>query len=486
MEQIQRGAVYIRVSTADQLEFSPTAQLKAIKDYAHKNNIFIDDDYIYIDEGISGRKAEKRPAFMKMIATAKSKPTPFDIILVHKFDRFARNREDSIVYKSLLKRECNIKVVSITEQLEDDKFSVILEAMLEAMAEYYSLNLSDEVKKGMTEKAEKGGVQTIPSYGYKIEKNQYIIIEEEAEIVKLIFEKYVYQNKGFLEIAKEINNLGARTHRGNKFENRTIEYILRSPIYVGKMRWTTSGKRSRNDYNNPDTLIVQGNHKAIISQELFDLAQEKILKQKARANKFQRTSSPSEWWLRGLLRCSMCGSTLVKCGQKYLHCNAYAKGTCACTSSIALADAKELIINQIKNDINTTTPKISIISTENSTNELIIIQNQLSKIDTKLNRAKQLYLEEVDTLEEYKKNKAMIENEKLQLEKKLKELEKKNKSSDANKIFKKNLQNVYETLISNADEKTKYEVAHSIIKNIIFDKNNATLDLEYYLQSTVK
>lgn len=144
---IQYGACYIRVSTDEQTEFSPDAQLRALKDYARKNDIVLSKEHIYIDEGISGRKAEKRPAFMKMIATAKSKPKPFDVILVHKFDRFARSREDSVVYKSLLKKEANIKVVSITETIEDDKFSVILEAMLEAMAEYYSLNLADEVKR---------------------------------------------------------------------------------------------------------------------------------------------------------------------------------------------------------------------------------------------------------------------------------------------------------------------------------------------------
>jgi len=136
----QTGACYIRVSTDDQTEFSPDAQLKAIKDYAKKNNITLTKQYVYIDEGISGKKAEKRPAFMEMIATAKLKPRPFDVILVHKFDRFARSREDSVVYKSLLKKEAGIKVVSITESIEDDKFSIILEAMLEAMAEYYSIN----------------------------------------------------------------------------------------------------------------------------------------------------------------------------------------------------------------------------------------------------------------------------------------------------------------------------------------------------------
>lgn len=122
---IKRGACYIRVSTNDQLEFSPDAQLKAIKKYAKDKNIIIDDDYVFVDEGISGRKASKRPAFQEMIKIARSKPKKFDVILVHKFDRFARSREDSVVYKSLLKKECDIRVVSITESIEDDKFSVI-------------------------------------------------------------------------------------------------------------------------------------------------------------------------------------------------------------------------------------------------------------------------------------------------------------------------------------------------------------------------
>ena len=138
----QYGACYIRVSTDDQTEFSPDAQLRALKEYARKNNILLTKQHIFIDEGISGKRADKRPEFMRMIAMAKSKPKPFDVILVHKFDRFARSREDSVVYKSLLKKEANIKVTSITETIEDDKFSVILEAMLEAMAEYYSLKFS--------------------------------------------------------------------------------------------------------------------------------------------------------------------------------------------------------------------------------------------------------------------------------------------------------------------------------------------------------
>ena len=187
------AAAYIRVSTDDQLEFSLDAQIKALKDYAKRNDMIILNEHIYADEGISGKRADKRPAFMKMIATSKKKPRPFDVILVHKFDRFARSREDSVVYKSMLKRESGIRVISITEQIEDDKFSVILEAMLEAMAEYYSLNLSDEVKKGMTEKATRGELQANPSFGYRAENNQLVIVEEEAKYVRFIFEKFANQ-----------------------------------------------------------------------------------------------------------------------------------------------------------------------------------------------------------------------------------------------------------------------------------------------------
>ena len=162
METWQEAACYIRVSTEDQTEYSPEAQRRALEHYARQHQLTISPEHVYIDAGISGRRAETRPAFMAMIAAAKKRPPPFSVILVHKFDRFARNREDSIVYKSMLRRQCGVQVVSITEHLEDDKMSLILEAMLEAMAEYYSINLGDEVRKGMREKARRGELQTAP------------------------------------------------------------------------------------------------------------------------------------------------------------------------------------------------------------------------------------------------------------------------------------------------------------------------------------
>ena len=103
------AAAYIRVSTDDQLEYSPDSQLEKIRLYAERNQILLPKEFIFVDEGISGRKTKNRPAFNEMIGLAKRKPKPFDVILVWKFSRFARNREDSIVYKSMLRKEHNIE-----------------------------------------------------------------------------------------------------------------------------------------------------------------------------------------------------------------------------------------------------------------------------------------------------------------------------------------------------------------------------------------
>lgn len=136
------GALYIRVSTDKQEELSPDAQKRLLLDYAKKNKILVNPEHIFMENGISGRKAQKRPEFQKMISLAKAKPAPFQVILVWKFSRFARNQEESIVYKSMLKKQCGIDVVSTSEPLIDGPFGSLIERIIEWMDEYYSINLS--------------------------------------------------------------------------------------------------------------------------------------------------------------------------------------------------------------------------------------------------------------------------------------------------------------------------------------------------------
>ena len=148
-----------------------------------------------------------------MIGLAKRNPKPFDVILVWKYSRFARNREDSVVYESMLRKELDIDVISISEDVGDDKMSILFEAMIEAMDEYYSINLAEEVKRGMTEKAKRGGVLSIAGYGYKVENGEYVIVPEEAEIIRKVFNDYANGN-GYLTIAKALNAMGIKSHKG--------------------------------------------------------------------------------------------------------------------------------------------------------------------------------------------------------------------------------------------------------------------------------
>lgn len=160
-----KAALYARVSSEKQeVDLSISAQFKALREYAAKYGHEVVAEFI--DEAESGRTAD-RPQFMRMIAAAKRKEKPFAIILVWKFSRFARNREDSIVFKALL-RKCGVQVISINEPTEDTPTGKLFEAMIESIDEFYSANLGQEVTRGMRESASRGFyVSAKAPYGYK-------------------------------------------------------------------------------------------------------------------------------------------------------------------------------------------------------------------------------------------------------------------------------------------------------------------------------
>lgn len=479
---MERAALYIRVSTDDQAEYSPTAQRKALYAYAQRNNMSIDPDHIYVDEGFSGRSANKRPAFMRMVGAAKGKPKPFDVILVHKFDRFARNREDSVVYKSLLRSKCGIKVISITEHMEDDKFSIILESMLEAMAEFYSINLSEEVKKGMTEKATRGELQSRPCYGYTSENNQLVIVEDEARYVRMIFDKYLEGEHSLFRLAKIMNDLGARTKTGKRFENRTLEYILRNPAYTGKLAWTPT-KHKKRDFTLEDTIITPSTHEAIISDADFAKTQEQLDTEKAKNNYKRRPSYEFKHWLSGMLRCSECGASLVYNGNKNypgFQCRSYAGGKCAVSHSVTLKKIEPAVIDGIKSTFTSSNSNYHTVQRpQKTTNEKALLEKQLLSIDDKLQRAKNAYLEGIDTAEEYKQNKGAIQQEKEDLIKRINGL-KIVKMDEA--AFKRKLEQLYDILTSpTASLLAKSNALHESVSKIIYNKATESVDIYYYI-----
>lgn len=463
------AAAYIRVSTDDQAEYSPASQLEKIRLYAERNQILLPKEFIFVDEGISGRKTKNRPAFNEMIGLAKRNPKPFDVILVWKFSRFARNREDSIVYKSMLRKEHNIDVVSVSEDIGDDKLSILIEAIIEAMDEFYSINLAEEVKRGMTEKAKRGGVLSIPGFGYKVENGEYIVVPEEAEIIRKVFNDYV-NGKGLLTIAKALNAMGIKTHRGNKIENRTVEYWLNNPLYIGKTRWNPDGKLSRN-YTADTAIITDGPHEPIIDIETWDKAQKKMQEQKARFRKFFNSDRKGlSHWLTGILRCEKCGKVLSYQGG-YFGCSERSRGKCDGVGYIKAEKIANIILN-ILSEIEL--PNVELdFADPNSAREVNInddnriISAQIQRLEIRLERVKLAYEDGVDTLEEYKAKKKAITDEIVKL-KEMIEQDQEEEPKEEVKLNKKELRRLTKVLkdadVSNME---KNNMARTIFKEII-------------------
>lgn len=346
------AAAYIRVSTEDQIEFSPDSQLKRIQEYANCHEIQIPKKYIFIDEGISGRDARKRPAFQEMIRLARTEK-PFQKILVWKFSRFARNRQDSIFYKSMLRKDCGIEVISITEPLSNDPTSILIEALLEAMDEYYSINLAQEVRRGMQERFTRGKAISIPPFGYQMGADTFEPHPEQAKWVEYIFRSYA-SGDSVQRIANALNGMGIRTNRGNPFQARTISYILLNPVYIGKLRKRKEGENYYDRYYAYTPMIyAEGTHLPLIDLALWEKVQNRWQAQwQIRDSKQVAYSQPplanltnpsdinisganssgtskAPYVLQGLLYCSECGSKLVPIHHKTaFQCSGYNHGKC--------------------------------------------------------------------------------------------------------------------------------------------------------------
>ena len=476
MDRLKTAAAYIRVSTDEQIEYSPESQLKSIRNYAKSNGYILPDKYIFTDEGISGKNTKNRTAFNKMIGMAKLKPKPFDAILLWKFSRFARNREDSIVYKSMLRKQLGIEVVSVSENIGDEKMSIIFEAMIEAMDEYYSINLAEEVKRGMLERVTRGEVVSIAPFGYKIVDKKLVADPETAPIIKMIFSEFIAGNNK-TNIARKLNGMGIKTNRGNDWDNRGIEYILNNPVYIGKIRWTPTGRTKRN-YNNPDTIIVDGEHKAIVTIEDFERAKEKIT-ETAKTHKKYTRQTPCEFMLRGLLRCSNCGATLVMSSNKsYLQCCNYNRGKCHTSHSISINKINKIIISIIEVSFETGNFTLQIKDKPIENSE-INLNKLIAKEQNKLKRAKEAYETGVYSLLEYSESKKAIQEQintlQIQISKKqAQELEHKKQFVKKHKKTLKILKN------PDISETDKNKFLRTFVDNIVFHRSNCSVDIYFY------
>ncbi len=333
------GAAYIRVSTDDQTELSPAAQLRVIRDAADADGYQIPDDFVFIEKrGISGRHAENRPEFQRMIAVAKAqRPAPFTRLYLWKFSRFARNQDESTFYKGILRKKCGIEIKSVSEPVMEGMFGRLIETIIEWFDEYYSVNLSEEVLRGMTEKALRNGYQTSPCLGYMAagDGRPFLMVPDEIRTVEQIFSSFAAGND-MTEIAESLNAQGLRTKRGNPFDRRAIRRILENPFYTGTVLW--NGFRFAGSHET--SSVITGLESAV---------KERLDTEYMTANR--RESSACAHPLSGLLFCSSCGAALVfhRSGRsRYFQCWRYSKGLHKTSCSISARKAEAAVCESLR------------------------------------------------------------------------------------------------------------------------------------------
>ena len=482
------GAAYIRVSDERQDEYSPDSQLKKIREYAAKEGYYIPDEYVFYDDGISGRTAKKRGDFNRMIGMAKEREHPFETIFVWKFSRFARNQEEAMVYKNLLRKN-GISVVSVSEPVPEGPFGSLIERIIEWMDEFYSINLSAEVQRGMAEKATRGEPNCPPPYGYYMKDKAWYPDEESgaADVVREVFRRYA-AGEGMRPIAIDLGKRGIRTKHGGLPDNRFIEYMLNNPTYIGMIRWSLDGIRavSKRDYHNENIMIVPGKHEPIITAELWEAVQARIREQKAKYTKHARKEQPIEYMLKGLVRCSSCGGTLAVNGYsgkektRCLQCCNYARGECHTAHGITLPRLEAAFIAGLEEAVKakafTITPKAP---PKNKDADAPDYDKMIALEERRLERAKQAYLAEIDTLEQYKKNKEEITKRIADLE------EKKNAAEPTVTVdptaYAKKVTEVIEFIKrEDVTPQAKNEHLRTIIEKVVYEK--AKNNLAIYFQ----
>lgn len=286
-----KAVIYARFSSDRQREESIEGQLRECHEYAEKNGITVIGEYI--DRALSASKnTEKRLDFLRMIRDSGA--GQFEAVLVWKLDRFARDRFDSAHYKHVLKKN-GVRVISATESISEGPEGIILESLLEGMAEYYSAELSEKVRRGQKENALKcrsngGGL----AFGYKLNADRMLEVDPvTAPIVREIFRRYA-DGDTVKQILTDFNARGLKTSYGQPFHYSTFSAILRNRKYIGEFKY--------------QDVIVPNGVPAIVEQDIFDRAQ--IRREK---NKHAPAAAKAEepYLLTTKVFCGKCGKMMA-------------------------------------------------------------------------------------------------------------------------------------------------------------------------------
>ena len=297
--------------------------------------------------------------------------------------------------------------------------------------------------------------------------------------MRRIFRDYL-GGKGIVSIARELADEGVRTRRGSIPSNRWIRYILRNPVYIGKIRWSTDGKIDYVHGEETDkALLIDGNFPPIIDEETFQAVQAK-LERRASALPYTRHDQPVEWMLKGLVRCSSCGSTLIysNLACPSMQCYKYAHGSCSVSHSLSIAKANKITIAALESCVASNNfplaPQAVKKADDGPDYDHLIAVERL-----KLRRVLEAYEAGIDTLEEYARKKARLNAGIEELLARKEEAEK----AAASKTLKpeemrKKVREVLDIIKSaDATEEEKNAALRTILSHIVYEKAASRLSL---------
>ncbi|WP_083485789.1 recombinase family protein [Alicyclobacillus ferrooxydans] len=393
-----RAVAYPRYSSANQREESITAQLRAIEEYCRRKGYVLVDSY---PDDARTATNDNRPNFQRMISD--SDKNLFDVIIVHKLDRFARDRYDSAYYKRILKKN-GVRLESVLEQLDNSPESIILESVLEGMAEYYSRNLARETRKGLLENATSGRhTGGRPPYGYKVNPETLMleIDERTAPAVRFYFES-IAKGLTLSRIIDELNSQGFRTYNGRRFTKNSFWDWARNKKYKGVYTWDVTDQKigggKRNSHKRKDEaeqIQIAGAVPAIVSEELWDKVNQAM---KARKHKPGQFKARLTYLLSDRVKCGTPGCKGMFRGSSYMRSGsrfAYYKCSENCGSrGIRKEEFEDAIMKKLVNTVfsdealRKITDRVQELyqeQREESQDNLLPLKTELAELDRKMN-----------------------------------------------------------------------------------------------------
>lgn len=369
----KRCVLYSRVSTEMQVDgFSLAGQKTCLTRYVEREELKVVGEYE--DAGKSGKSIEGRPAFKRMIDDIKS-GLKVDYVIVYKLSRFGRNAADVLNSLELI-QDYGVNLICTDEGIDSSQASGrLLISVLSAVAQIERENILEQTMNGRREKARQGlwnGGQA--PYGYRLDNGKLVISPEEAEVVKLIYDKYVNSTASLAEIARYLNNQGIlKEEYGNRKKDTwgpsSIGKVISNPVYAGKISWghrqntkVKGQKEMKRVYTKENIIVSNGQHELIVSEELYNKAQEK--REKVREYYKSYIPKTGVHILTKILKCPVCGGNMTSYISKrdhvdgtqartnYYICSHASKGKCTHFRAYLAEACEQLVINGVAKLVN--------------------------------------------------------------------------------------------------------------------------------------